>query len=106
MEQTPYVGSEEFTEVFTSVLSERWSDIMQVLNQQSPRIAALLSLSQLSGMKRHKSGWQFQVGVGRTTPFEKLRQPRDNEIVAHAIRSWARSVAQLDLPQVTVDFVW
>ncbi len=33
-----------------------------------------------------------------------LQQPRDNEIVAQAIRTWARAAAQLNLPRVTVDF--
>jgi len=40
----------------------------------------------------------------RVVQRDKLRQPRDNEIVAQAIRLWAHSVAQLKLPRVTVNF--
>jgi hypothetical protein len=105
MEQTPHVGTEEFTERFTLVLTERWSEVIQVLYQQSPRIASLLSASSPSGMKRFNGGWQVQVLTCSLVQPERLRQPRDNEIVAHAIRSWARSVAQLNLPYVTVCFV-
>jgi hypothetical protein len=105
MEQTPHTGAEAFTERFTSVLYEHWSEIIQVLNQQSPRIAVLLRLSNPSGMKRVNGGWQIQVITQKVAQPEKLRQPRDNEIVAHAIRSWARATAQLNLPYVTVSFV-
>ena len=105
LEQIPHVGTEEFTEQFTSVLYEHWSEIIQVLNQQSPRIAALLRVSSPSGMKRINGGWQIQVTTRKMAQPERLRQPRDNEIVAHAIRSWARSTAQLNLPYVIVSFV-
>jgi hypothetical protein len=105
MEQTPRVGTEVFTEQFTSVLYEHWSEIIQVLNQQSPRIAALLRVSSPSGVKRINGGWQVQVATRKVNQSERLHQPRDNEIVAHAIRSWARSAAQLNLPYVTVSFV-
>jgi hypothetical protein len=105
MEQTPQVGTEEFTERFTLVLTERWSEVIQVLSQQSPRIASLLSASSPSGMQRLNGGWHVQVLTRAMVQPERLRQPRDNEIVAHAIRSWARSVAQLNLPYVTVSFV-
>lgn len=105
MEQTPRVRTEEFTERFTSVLYEHWSEIIQILNRQSPRIAALLDMSSPVGMKRINGGWQIQILTRRATQSERLRQPRDNEIVAHAIRSWARSTAQLNLPHVTVHFM-
>jgi hypothetical protein len=105
MEQIPHVGTEEFTERFTSVLYEHWSEIIQVLNQQSPRIAALLQASSPSGIKRLNGGWQIQILTRQVAQPERLRQPRDNEIVAHAIRSWARSAAQLSLPYVTVSFL-
>jgi hypothetical protein len=104
MEQTPRVGNEEFTEQFLSILHEHWSEIMQVLNRQSPRIAALLQVSRPSGMKRIHGGWHIQVVTRRLAQSERLRPPRDNEIVAHAIRSWARSTAQFNLPHVTVNF--
>ena len=105
MEQIPHIGTEEFTEQFISVLYEHWSEIIQVLNQQSPRIAVLLRASSPLGMKRINGGWQIQVATKKGAQPERLRQPRDNEIVAHAIRSWARSAAQLSLPYVTVSFV-
>jgi len=104
MEQIPRVGTEEFTEQFISVLYAHWSDIMYVLNRQSPRIAASLHVSYPSGMKRLNGGWQIHVVTRRVAQPERLRQPRDNEIVAHAIRSWAHSTAQLNLPQITVYF--
>jgi hypothetical protein len=104
MEQPPRIGNEEFTEQFTAVLYEHWSEVIRVLNRQSPRIAALLEISRPSGMKRVNGGWRIQVVIRKLAQPERLRQPRDNEIVAHAIRSWARSAAQLDLPQVIVKF--
>lgn len=105
MEQIPHVGTEEFTEQFTAVLYEHWSEIMQVLYRQCPRIAALLYVSSPSGMKRMDGGWLILVATRKVAQPERLRQPRDNEIVAHAIRSWARSKAQLYLPCLTVVFV-
>lgn len=104
MERIPRVATEDFTEQFIAILYAHWSDILLVLNRQSPRIASLLRVSSPSGMKRLNGGWQIQIVAGRMVQPEKLRQPRDNEIVAHAIRSWARSAARLDLPQVTVKF--
>lgn len=104
MEQTPHVGNEEFTEQFLAVLYEHWSEIIHILNRQSPRIAALLQVSYPSGMRRMNGGWYIQVVTRRMAQPERLRQPRDNEIVAHAIRSWARSAAQLNLPHVAVNF--
>ena len=104
MEQPPRIGNEEFTEQFTAVLYEHWSEIIRVLNRQSPRIAALLETSCPSSMKRMNGGWRIGVVIRKVAQPERLRRPRDNEIVAHAIRSWARSAAELDLPQVTVKF--
>ncbi len=104
MEQPPRVATENFTEQFNAILYEYWSDIILVLNRQSPRLAGVLRISSPAGMKRVKGGWQIQIVIARLGQPEKLRQPRDNEIVAHAIRSWARSAAQFDLPPVTVKF--
>lgn len=104
MERIPRVATEDFTEQFIAILFAHWSDILQVLNRQSPRTASLLRVSSPSGMKRMNGGWQIQVVARGLAQPERLRQPRDNEIVAHAIRSWARSTAQLDLPPVTVKF--
>jgi len=104
MEPMPLVGNEEFTEQFTALLGEHWSEIMQVLKRQSPRIAASLQASRPSSMKRMNGGWQIHIIARKVAQPERLRQPRDSEIVAHAIRSWARSVAQLNLPYITVNF--
>lgn len=104
MEPMPRVGNEEFTEQFTALLCEHWPAILQVLKRQSPRIAALLQVSHPSGMKRVNGGWQIQVMTRRMAQPERLRQPRDSEIVAHAIRTWARSVARLNLPHLIVIF--
>ena len=104
MEPMPRVGNEEFTEQFTALLCEHWSEIMQVLKRQSPRIAASLQISHPSSMKRINGGWQIQIIARKVAQPERLRQPRDSEIVAHAIRTWARSVAQLNLPYITVIF--
>jgi len=104
MEQIPHARHDEFAEQFTSVLYENWSAILQVVNRQSPRIAALLRVATPSGMKRINGGWHIQVMIERVVQRERLRQPRDNEIVAQAIRAWAHTAAQLKLPPVTVNF--
>ena len=104
MEQKPRARYDEFAEQFTCVLHEHWSDILQVINRQSPRIAALLRVATPSGLKRVNGSWQIQVMARRVVQRDKLRQPRDNEIVAQAIRLWAHSVAQLKLPRLTVNF--
>jgi len=104
MEPMPRVRNEEFTEQFTALLCEHWTEILQVLKRQSPRIAALLQVSHPSAMKRVNGDWQIQIMARRVAQPERLRQPRDSEIVAHAIRTWARSVAQLNLPPLTVVF--
>jgi hypothetical protein len=104
MEQIPHARHDEFAEQFTSILYENWSEILQVVNRQSPRIAALLRVATPSGMKRINGGWHIQVMIERVVQRERLRQPRDNEIVAQAIRAWAHTAAQLKLPHVTVNF--
>jgi hypothetical protein len=104
MEQMPRARYDEFAEQFTCVLHDHWPDILQVINRQSPRIAALLRVATPCGMKRVNGGWQIQVMARRVVQRDKLRQPRDNEVVAQAIRLWAHSVAELKLPRVTVNF--
>ena len=104
MEQTPRARYDEFSEQFTSVLHENWTDILQIVNNQSPRIAALLRVATPSGLKRLNGGWHIQVMIERVVQRDRLRQPRDNEIVAQAIRAWAQTAAQLKLPPVTVNF--
>ena len=104
MEQKPRARYDEFAEQFTSVLYEHWSDILQIINRQSPRVAALLRVATPSGLKRENGTWRVKLLIKRVVQQDKLRQPRDNEIVAQAIRLWAHSAAQLKLPRVTVEF--
>src|SRR5260370_37546603 len=102
MEQIPHARHDEFSEKFKSVFHENWSEILQVVNRQSPRIAALLRVATPSGMKRINGGWHIQVMIERVVQRDKLRQPRDNEFVARAIRTWSQTAAQLKLHPVTV----
>ena len=104
MEPTPRARNDEFADQFTSILHEHWSDVLQIVNNQSPRIAALLKVAVPSGLKRVNGGWHIQVLTTRVVQRDKLREPRDNEVVAQAIRAWAHRAAQLKLPRVTVNF--
>ena len=104
MEQMPRARYDEFAEQFTCVLHEHWPDILQVINRQSPRIAALLRVATPCGMKRVNGGWQIQVMARRVVQRDKLRQPRDNEIVAQAIRQYYYHAAGFDLPRIVVYF--
>jgi hypothetical protein len=103
-QKKPHARYDEFAEQFTSVMYEHWSDILQIINRQSPRVALLLRVATPSGLKRMNGVWHIQVMTKRVVQHDKLHQPRDNEIVAQAIRLWAHSAAQLKLPRVTVDF--
>ena len=103
-QQAPRARYDEFAEQFTTVLHENWSDILLVINRQSPRIAALLKVATPSGLKRINGGWHIQVMIRRVVQRDKLRQPRDNEVVAQAIRTWAQAAGHLKLPRVTVNF--
>jgi hypothetical protein len=100
----PHARYDEFAEQFTSVLYEHWSDILQIVNRQSPRVASLLRVATPSGLKRTNGVWCIQILTKRVGQLEKLHQPHDNEIVAQAIRLWAHSAAQLKLPRVTINF--
>jgi hypothetical protein len=104
MEQKPRAHYDEFADQFTSVMHEHWSDILQVIHRQSPRVAALLKVSSPCGLKRVNGMWHIQVMIKHLVQPNKLRQPRDNEIVAQAIRLWAHTAAQLKLPRVMVSF--
>lgn len=104
MEQKPRARYDEFAEQFTSIMHEHWADILQIINRQSPRVAALLRVATPSGLKRRNGSWHIQVVIRRVVQRDKLRQPRDNEVVAQAIRIWAHTAAQLKLPPVTVSF--
>ncbi|HEU5231040.1 MAG TPA: hypothetical protein VFU49_24675 [Ktedonobacteraceae bacterium] len=105
MEQKkPQAQSDVFTEQFTSVMHAHWSDILQIISRQSPRVASLLRVATPSGLKRTNGVWHIQVMAQRILQQEKLRQPRDNEIVAQAIRLYYHSVAGFKLPRVIVKF--
>ncbi len=105
MEQKqPRARNDEFSEQFLSLMYEHWSDILLIINRQSPRVASLLRVATPAGLKRMNGVWRVQVTTRRFVQHDKLHQPRDNEIVAQAIRLWAHSAAQLRLPRVTVEF--
>lgn len=102
MEQRqPHTRSEAFAEQFTSVLYEHWSDILLFIHRQSPRLASLLRTVPAIDFQRTDGMWHIHIEITR---LDKLHQPRDNEIVAQAIRLWAHSAARLKLPFVIVEF--
>jgi hypothetical protein len=104
MEQKPRARYDEFSDQFTSVMYEHWSDILSIIHRQSPRVAALLRAATPAGLKRRNGNWHIQVLIRRVVQQDKLRQPRDNELVAQAIRLYFHSVAELKLPRVTIEF--
>ncbi len=104
MEQKPRAHYDEFADQFTSIMYEHWADILQIIHRQSPRVAALLRVATPSGLKRGNGIWHIQVMIKRVGQHDKLHQPRDNEIVAQAIRLYFHHTAQLKLPRVTVSF--
>ena len=105
MEQdTSRARYDEFSEQFTSVLYEHWSDILLIINRQSPRVAALLRVATPAGLKRINGVWRIQIMTRRVVQHDKLHQPRDNEIVAQAIRLYYHQVAQFKLPKIIVEF--
>jgi len=103
-QETSHTRYDEFAERFTSLMYRHWSDILLIINHQSPRIASLLRLATPTNLKRMNGIWHIQVIAKPATQHDKLSHPRDNEIVAQAIRTWARAAAQLNLPRVKVDF--
>lgn len=105
MEQKkPHARYDEFAEQFTSVMHTHWSDILQLINRQSPRVASLLRVAIPADLKRANGVWRIQVLIRRAVQHDKLNQPRDNEIVAQAIRVYYSHKAQLKLPHIIVDF--
>jgi hypothetical protein len=96
---------DEFAEQFVSILLENWSDIVLIVNRQSPRVATLLRATVPTSFKRMNGTWRIQIITGRLTTREGLQSPRDNEIVAQAIRLWGHSSAQLRLPRITIEFI-
>jgi transposase len=97
----PHAHADTFAEQFISVLDQRWSNILLFVHRQSPHLALLLRSAPPADLKRIEGTWHICIKAGR---LEKLHQPRDNEIVAQAIRLWAYSAAHLKLPNVAVDF--
>jgi hypothetical protein len=83
---------------------EHWTGILQIIHRQSPRVAALLRVAIPSGLKRGNGIWHIQVVIKHVVQHDKLHQPRDNEIVAQAIRLYFHHAAKLKLPHVTVSF--
>lgn len=105
MEQNkPHARYDEFAEQFTLLLYEHWTDILQVMNRQAPRVATLLRVATPCGLKRMNGVWRIQVTIRRVVQHDKLRQPRDNEIVAQAIRQYYHNAAGFDLPRIVVYF--
>jgi hypothetical protein len=105
MEQnTSHARYDEFAERFTSVLYDHWSEILLLVNRQSPRVAALLRVATPAGLKRMNGVWRIQIMTRRVAQHDKLHQPRDNEIVAQAIRLYYHQAAQFKLPKVIIDF--
>ncbi|GCE21744.1 hypothetical protein [Dictyobacter kobayashii] len=106
MEQKQHrVHYDEFAEQFVSILAEHWSDVLFIINRQSPRLASLLRVALPTTLKRMNGAWRIQIMTRRLSQREGLQSPRDNEIVAQAIRLWAHSSAQLRLPRITVEFI-
>ncbi len=105
MEQKkPRARHDEFAEQFTSVMYEHWSEILLIINRQSPRVASLLRVAAPAGLKRTNGVWRIQVMTRRVAQHEKLHYPRDNEIVAQAIRLFYHQTAGFKLPRVVVEF--
>jgi len=100
----PHARYDEFSEQFTSVIYENWADILKIVNRRSPRVATLLRVATPAGLKRIDGVWRIQVTTRRVVQHEKLHQPRDNEIVAQAIRLFCYNKAQLKLPELVIEF--
>jgi hypothetical protein len=101
---TSRAHSDEFSEQFTSVLYEHWSDVLLIISRQSQRVAALLRVATPASVKRMNGVWRIQITIRRVVQHDKLYQPRDNEIVAQAIRLYYHQAAQFKLPKIIVDF--
>lgn len=100
------IHTDDFLEQFLVLLTEHWPEIVLMINRQSPRLSTLLRTATPMGLKRVNGGWRIQVATRRTMHREHMRSPRDNEIVAQAIRLYYHQAAQLKLPRITVEFVW
>jgi hypothetical protein len=102
-QKKPRTRRQGFADHFTGLLHDHWSDILSIISQHSPRLAALLRNALPVGLQRSNNSWRIQILVGREVR-EKLRQTRDNEIVAQAVRLYYHRAAQLKLPHITIEF--
>jgi hypothetical protein len=100
-QRKPHTHSELFAEQFMWLLGEHWSEIVLFIHRQSPRLASILHNASPGALLRVDGTWHIHIQTGWS---DRLRRPRDNEIVAQAIRLWAHSAARLKLPFVIVDF--
>ena len=103
-QETFHTRYDEFAEQFTSLMHEHWSDILLIVNRHSPRIASLLRLATPASLKRMNGMWRVQLITKPIGQNDKLRHPRDNEIVAQAIRLYYHRTAELKLPRIVVEF--
>ena len=99
------IQRDDFVEQFICLLGRHWEDILLIVSRQSPRLAVLLRAASPSGMKRRNGRWRIQISTRRIMQRENLCSPRDNEIVAQAIRLYYHQVAQFRLPRITVEFL-
>jgi hypothetical protein len=102
--ETSHTRSDKFVEQFTSLMHEHWLDILLIVNRQSPRIASLLCFATPVSLKRMNGTWHVQIVTKPVAQHKKLRYPRDNEIVAQAIRLYYHRTAELKLPRIIVEF--
>jgi hypothetical protein len=103
-QETSHTQCDEFAERFASLIHDHWSDILLIVNRQSPHIASLLRLATPARLKRMNGIWRIQVVTRSTAQQDKLRHPHVNEIVAHAIRLYYNRTAELKLPRVVIEF--
>lgn len=106
MEYRQHTRHDDFIEQFVELLGEHWADILLIVNRQSPRLATLLRTAVPIGLKRVHGGWRIQIMAPRIEQRENLRTPRDNEIVAQAIRLYYHQAAQFRLPRINIEFVF
>jgi hypothetical protein len=103
-QETSHTRYDEFAEQFTTLMHDHWSDIRLIVNRQSPRIASLLRLATPTRLKRMNGIWYVQIETKPATLHNKLHYPRDNKIVAQAIRLYYHHTAELKLPRIVVEF--
>jgi hypothetical protein len=62
-QKKPHAHYDEFAEQFTSLMFDHWADILQVINRQSPRVAALLRVATPAGLKRMNGVYRSRRGA-------------------------------------------